>query len=92
MARKGGLNGATLRSGYLRRVGSGTASSTSCYVVPLYEAERLVQRAVMWCHSMKRVLSEALGRVGSGTASSASRYYCKGKVCDQFFTTFNDTQ
>ena len=41
---------------------------------------------------MKRVLSEALRCVGTGTASSARRYYRKGKICDKFFTKFNDTE
>ena len=54
MARKGGLIGATLRSGYL----------ASRYAV--LEAERLLSRAVTWRHSTKRVLSEPLGCVGSG--------------------------
>ena len=80
MARKGGLIGATLRSGYL-------ASRST-----VLEAERLLLQAVTWRHSMKRVLSEPFDCVGSGTASSASRYYRRGNVCDQFFAKFNDTK
>ena len=29
--------------------------------------------------------------VGSGISSATSRYYCKGHLCDQFFTKFDDT-
>ena len=52
--------------------------------------------------STKWVLSEQLRCAGSGTNSSTSRcvvplyktghYYCKGNVCDQFFTQFNYTE